>query len=87
MPKQKRIIDARADNHGNITAVKFAGNSRFTDMDRAIKMADEGRISNAHVVHRKGAKPHLRGNPNSSIRDNLDHIAGDDWIAGQQPSI
>jgi len=78
MTKQKEIIDARTDNGGNVSAVKLDGNSSWTRTDQAIKMADAGKISNAHAVHPKNGKPYLRGNPNNSIKDNLDHMAGDD---------
>ncbi|MCY4007153.1 MAG: DUF3892 domain-containing protein [Rhodobacteraceae bacterium] len=78
MSEKKKIIDSRADSDGNIIQVKFEGNINFTDIERAIEMADNDKISNAHVVRRKGKKPFLRTNPNSSIKDNLDNMAGDD---------
>ena len=73
----KKIVDARADKDGDITHVKFAGNERFTSVDRAIPMADRGDIENAHVVRRTGAKTHLRTNSDARKGNNLDDMAGD----------
>lgn len=72
---KKRIIDARADDKGNITAVRFRGNKTFTPLDAAIRMAEQDRISNAHAVRPKGRSPYLRTNPDSSKGNNLDDMA------------
>jgi len=77
MVEKKKIVGARADSDGDITHVQFEGNIRFTSVGRAIPMADRGEIENIHVVRRTGAKTHLRTNPNSRTRDNLDDMAGD----------
>lgn len=73
----KKVTNAKADAKGNITAVKLSGNSGYTPLETAMRMADKGQIDNAHSVHRAGAKPHLRTNPNSKTSDNLDDMAGD----------
>lgn len=74
----KKIIDAKQDSKGNITAVKLFGNSSFTSLKTAIGMADRGQIDNAHAVHPKsGAKPHLRTNPDGRKGNNLDEMAKD----------
>jgi len=73
----KKVIDAKANAKGNITAVKLAGNAGFTSLEAAMRMADKGLIDNAHTVNRVGAKPHLRTNPNGKTSDNLDDMAGD----------
>lgn len=73
----KKVVDAQADAKGNITAVKLSGNSGFTPLETAMRMADRGQIDNAHSVHRAGAKPHLRTNPDGVSRNNLDDLAGD----------
>ena len=73
----KKVIDAKADTKGNITAVRLSGNSGFTSLEAAMRMADKGQIDNAHSVNRAGAKPHLRTNPNDRTSDNLDGMAGD----------
>jgi hypothetical protein len=78
MPPKKTIVDARADDEGDITHVRFEGNSRYTPVEQAIPMADRGEIENTHVVRRSGAKTHLRTNPNGREHDNLDYLAGDD---------
>jgi hypothetical protein len=75
---KRHIVDARADAEGDITHVRFAGNSRFTSVQDAMRMADRGEIDNAHTVRRENAKPHLRSNPDTSRRNNLDWMAGDD---------
>ena len=78
MVKQRKVIDAKADEDGNITHVKLEGNSRMTDLETAMRMADRGEISNAHSVRPKnGAKDHLRTNPDSKRTNNLDDMAGD----------
>ena len=74
---KKTIIDAKADSDGDITHVKFKGNTNFTSVDKAIPMADRGDVDNVHVVRRKGAKAHLRTNPDGTKGNNLDNMAGD----------
>lgn len=74
----KKIVDARADKDGDITHVRFEGNTRFTGVDRAIPMAERGDIENTHVVHPKdGRANHLRTNPDGRESNNLDDMAGD----------
>jgi hypothetical protein len=73
----RKVIDARADANGNITQVKLEGNSTFTSLDTAMKMADRGELSNAHTVRRTNAKDHLRTNPDRTTSNNLDDMAGD----------
>ena len=74
----KRVIDAKQDSDGNITAVKLSGNQSFTPVDTAIKMADKGQIDNAHAVHPTGnTKDYLRTNPDKSVANNLDEMAED----------
>jgi len=77
MVDKKKIVDARADDDGDITAVRFDGNTNFTSVERAIPIADRDGIENAHVVRRRGAKTHLRTNPDGSHKNNLDDMAGD----------
>ncbi|WP_081853437.1 DUF3892 domain-containing protein [Erythrobacter longus] len=73
---KRRIVDAKADLDGDITHVRFDGNTNFTSVGRAIPMARRGDIQGVHVVERKGAKTHLRTNPDRQSRNNLDHMAG-----------
>ena len=73
----KKVVDARADEKGNIKSVLFDGNSRFTPIEAAINMADRGEIENAHAVHPKVRDPYLRSNPDSKKGNNLDEMAND----------
>lgn len=73
----KKVVDARADKKGNISHVLLSGNATFTPVERAVRMADQGRIHNAHAVHPKSGPAYLRTNPDGRERNNLDHMAGD----------
>ena len=73
----KRIVDAHADNDGDITAVRFEGNITFTPLETAIRMAENGQIENVHVAHTGEGRAYLRTNPNGKEKDNLDYLAGD----------
>jgi hypothetical protein len=73
----KKVVDAQADDDGNISAVRFDGNVTYTPIDRAIDMADRGEIDNAHAVHRKDGSSYLRSNPDAKTSNNLDDMAGD----------
>ena len=73
---KRKIVDARADKKGNITAVKLQGNQNFTPKKTAIKMAKRGEID-AVVVKPKNAIQHLRTRPDDKIKNNLDDMAGD----------
>jgi hypothetical protein len=75
MSTQKKVVDARQDADGNISHVLFEGNQNYTSIDRAVGMADKGKIENAHAVHPKGRKSHLRSNPDSKTANNLDSMA------------
>ncbi len=75
MPDRRKVVDARSDREGDITHVKLDGNSRFTPVETAMRLADQGKISNAHTVRRENAKPHLRTNPDGRARNNLDYMA------------
>jgi len=72
----KRVVDAKEDSKGNITAVKLSGNKGFTSVETAINMADKGQIDNAHAVHPKNStKDYLRTNPDNKTGNNLDELA------------
>ena len=74
----KKIVDARADSDGDITAIRFEGNKNFTPLDTAIRMAERGQIENTHVSHTGEGRPYLRTNPDGREKNNLDYMAGDD---------
>ena len=73
----KTVIDAKADSKGNITAVLLRGNKTFTTLETAIKMADNGSLSNAHAVHKSDGSSYLRTNPDGKLNNNLDTMAED----------
>ncbi len=73
----KKVVAARADSDGDITAIRLKGNITFTPLETAIRMADNGQIENVHVVRPTKGRPYLRTNPNGKERDNLDYLAGD----------
>jgi len=74
----RKVVDARANEKGNITHVRIEGNQRFTSVEKAMSMADRGELSNAHSVRpTSGTKPHLRTNPDAKGNNNLDYWAGD----------
>ncbi|WP_217517438.1 DUF3892 domain-containing protein [Vibrio metschnikovii] len=72
---KKKIIDATRDNDGNICSVKFAGNSTYTPIDTAIRIAQKGGIKNAHVAKPKLSTPYLRSNPDDNLENNLSNMA------------
>ena len=72
------IVDAKADEEGDITHVLFKDNTNFTPVEKAIPMAERGEIENTHVVHpTDGRKDHLRTNADGRKANNLDDMAGD----------
>lgn len=73
----KTVIDAKADSKGNITAVRLKGNKTFTPLERAIRMADKGNLSNAHAVHKIDGSSYLRTNPDGKLINNLDTMSED----------
>jgi hypothetical protein len=75
MAGKKKIVDARQDKGGTISHVQFAGNQSFTPVEKAIGMAEQGKIENAHTVTRKDGSQFLRSNPNRKSGDNLDEMA------------
>jgi hypothetical protein len=70
----KKIIDAKNDSDGNVNAVKLEGNSSYTPINTAIKMAENGQVD-AVVVKPKDGKKHLRSKPDGKKKNNLDELA------------
>lgn len=70
----KKIVDARQEKNGNIRAVRFEGNKEFTPIEKAIEMAENGKVDNAHVVHERD-KRYLRTNPDIEKNNNLKDMA------------
>ncbi|MDX2368028.1 MAG: DUF3892 domain-containing protein [Colwellia sp.] len=73
---KRKIVDAKADEKGNISAVKLEGNSNFTSMEIAQKMTLDGKIDAVYVGAHHNTKSHLRQQGNNSQLDNLDDMAG-----------
>lgn len=73
----KKVVDAKADSKGNISAVQLQGNSGFTPIETAIRMAQRGQLTNAHAVQHPKGGHYLRSNPDGEIGNNLDALAGD----------
>lgn len=71
----KTIVDAKCDSKGNITSVRFSGNSTYTPLETAIRIADGGGITNAHSVHPNSSNPYLRSNPDNNSANNLESMA------------
>ena len=72
----RKVVGARADAKGNITHVKIEGNQRFTPVEQAINMADRHELENAHAVHKQDGTSYLRTNPDGTVQNNLDDMAG-----------
>lgn len=53
---KRKIVDARADSLGNIESVRLEGNSNFTSLATAMRMADRGEIEGAHTVYARDKK-------------------------------
>jgi Protein of unknown function (DUF3892) len=75
MAKAKKVVDAKADSKGNITAVRIEGNKSFTAIETAIKIAERGQLSNVTAVHPKNKSAYLRSTPDSKKSNNLDEMA------------
>lgn len=73
----KRIVDARSDSKGRTTEVLLSGNTSFTPVDTAMRMADRGQIDGAHVVRPWCRDPYLRTNPDGNSGNNIDTLSGD----------
>lgn len=77
MAKKRKIVDARSDEKGRTTHVRFEGNERFTSVEKAKPIVERGDVSNAHLVKPKGGEPYIRTNPDKKRGNNLDEMSGD----------
>ncbi len=75
MSKTKKIVAAKENKDRNISYVRFEGNTKFTNVEKAIEMAEKGQIKNAHSVHRSDGSKYLRTNPDRRKDNNLDELA------------
>lgn len=77
MSSKRKVVDAKQGSDGNISHVKLEGNQNFTRKDKAIEIAKKGQLENVHIVTRIDGSQHLRTNPDSKIKNNLDEMAQD----------
>ena len=77
MSNKKHIVDAKGDRDGDIVAVKFAGNSSYTDLETAINMAKKDQVEGVHVSKTGQGREYLRTNPDGTTCNNLDTMVGD----------
>ncbi len=75
--KGKKILNARQDAEGNISAVLLQGNTTFTPIQTAIDMTKRGQIDAVHVEKSQNAKEHIRSKPDTKTGNNLDEMAKD----------
>ena len=74
MARKRKIVAARKDNNVKITRVRFAGNTHFTEIETAIRMAERREIENIHLVHGKTGD-FIRSNPDKKKKNNLSEMA------------
>ncbi len=77
MSTPKKIVDAKKDTDGNISAVLIEGNTTFTPAKTALRMAEQKKID-AVAVHPKKGKAYIRTRPDSESENNLNAMADDD---------
>lgn len=70
-----KIVAARNDDEGRIAAVRFEGNSTFTPLATAVRIAEREGIQDHHIVRSPHARTHLRSNPDGRSANNLDELA------------
>lgn len=75
MTDLRKVIDAREDKNGNITAVLLEGNSNFTNSKTAQNMAKNKQIDLVYVKASKNANSHIRQKPDRNKSNNLDVMA------------
>lgn len=73
--KGRKVIDAKANAEGRITAVKFEGNKNFTSTGIALRMAEKKQVDLVVVQQPNGGK-YIRTRPDRSETNNLDDMAG-----------
>lgn len=74
---QRRVVDARSNDEGDITHVKIEGNQGWTPLETATRMADQGKLENVHSVRKPDGDKYLRTNPDGKTANNLDEMAQD----------
>ena len=54
MSRSRKVVDAKQDNQGNISHVKLNGNKNWTPVDKAIDMAEQGKLGSVDIWTRFG---------------------------------
>jgi hypothetical protein len=71
---QKKIVEVKKDKVGNIEEVRFEGNKTFTPKEKAIDMAEKGKIAGVHAVQPNEGEKYLRSNPDGDKDNNLGEL-------------
>lgn len=69
----KKIIKVKTDDSGAIEAVRFEGNTTFTDIETAVRLAEQGKIKNVHAVSGPSGK-YIRSNADGKENNNLSEL-------------
>jgi hypothetical protein len=75
MTDLRKVIDAKEDKNGNISAVLLEGNTNFTNAITAKKMAKNKQIDLVYVKASKNANDYIRQKPDRKKSNNLDDMA------------
>jgi hypothetical protein len=75
MTNKRKIVDAKADSKGNISAVKLEGNSNWTSISKA-KVMTKNNVVDAVYVNPSKSSDYIRQRPDKSKSNNLDDLAG-----------
>ncbi|MFT5298161.1 MAG: hypothetical protein ACI9YH_004208 [Colwellia sp.] len=75
MTKLRKVINAKEDKNGNISAVLIEGNTNFTNLNTAKKMAMNKKIDLVYVKPSKNATDYVRQKPDTKKSNNLDDMA------------
>lgn len=71
---QKKIVEVKKDKVGNIQEVRLEGNKTFTPKEKAIDLAEKGKIPGVHVVNPNEGEKYLRSNPDGDKDNNLGEL-------------
>jgi hypothetical protein len=65
MTNKRKIVDAKADSKGNISAVKLEGNSNWTSINKAKEMT-KNNVVDAVYVNPSKSSDYIRQRPDKS---------------------
>jgi len=75
MTDKRKIVGAKADSKGNISAVKLEGNSNWTSINKAKTMTKNDLVDAVYVNPSKSSD-YIRQRPDKNKSNNLDDLAG-----------